>query len=1509
MQNNYLLVLEGGNMLREVELSRDSRVVRVGTTQHCEVRFRKDLFFSPFELELNCDELGQWAIVCSDEVYFSIDGVRKLAFVRLSHGAEFAVRYAKNDTILFVLRFTIDFGTDQSSYDRMIDLSGMQGLSIGGKPNCNLALKSTYTVDDMIQIRRIGGAFYLSESASKYGTYYNGKRLTGEVELRDMSFIAIANYSFYYKDSKLFLSRTDDIGFNGVSYVDERAQNKASEYPRFNRNTRIMEAMDAEGIPVLDPPPKQEKPRSNIVVQLLPAVGMLAITLLLRGQLMNTTGQMGFILISACSIGIGILASVIGIVSERMRYRKESRERVEKYTAYIAKKREEVEGLRNEELQTLAGRYPSVRTELEMVHEFSSDLFDRREEDEDFLHAVLGSGPRLSAKQLDYKQKEALDIDDLADLPQSLFEEFKYLDNAPVVADLAQTSALGIVGPPSKSYAVMKNLVIDLASRHYANDLKLFFFVEESNEPLIHWARYLPHVQNEDLGRRNVVCDEESRSQIFEYLYKELIVREGSKGERTMPRIALFFIDECGFKNHPISQFVDKASELGVCFVFFERMKEFLPQGCDMVAMLDRKENAGALVSVLNARETNEFTYETVEDDEAEAVANKLAPVYSEEVSLEGALTKNITLFEMLGIIAADDLDLASRWASTAVHKSLSAPLGVTKNKTVYLDLHDKAHGPHGLVAGTTGSGKSEILQTYILSMATLFHPYEVSFLIIDFKGGGMVNQFRSLPHLVGAITNIDGREIERSLKSIKAELQKRQRLFANADVNHISNYIKKYKAHDVEVPLPHLIIIVDEFAELKAEQPEFMKELISASRIGRSLGVHLILATQKPAGQVSEQIWSNSRFKLCLKVQSREDSNEVLKSPLAADIKEPGRAYLQVGNNEVFELFQSAYSGAPEHIDDDNVKEYTIFEVSNSGKRTPVFMRKRQRSEAVSATQLDAVVEHVAAYCVHSAIEKLPSICLPPLEERIVFPDRYELVGGRFPLGIYDDPDSQYQGPALFDLDSSNVFIVGSSQTGKTNLLQDAIRGIAQARTSAQASIYILDFASMILKNFEELNHVGGVVLASEDEKLKNLFKLLGEELAVRKRKLLEVGVSSFGAYEEAGYTDLPHIYLIIDNFAVFRELYADAHEDQLLAICRDGLAYGVTLIVANNATSGFGFKYMSNFSTYIALSCNDSSEYSVVFDRCRMEPKNTPGRALCSIDKAIYEFQAYLAFEGEREVDRVRAMRSFVERCNSANAKVRAKRIPSVPDELPYAYIRENYEMGLNELAIALSYETVEPVRIDLDTQFSFAISGKNDDCRRAMIDAILMDVRENIFDRPVDLFIIDNLTRDLQPYKDLPYVRDYLTDAAEISLVFDAIMPELERRYRLVAEEGLDVLADEPYLIILVNSADALTNISTTGDLLNQYEEAAKQYASMRVLFVFSDVSDSTISYSSPALLKSLKESKRAFVASNMNEIKLFDITSTYTRMYRAPLDEYQAYWFNDNDVMKVKVASSA
>ena len=180
-----------------------------------------------------------------------------------------------------------------------------------------------------------------------------------------------------------------------------------------------------------------------------------------------------------------------------------------------------------------------------------------------------------------------------------------------------------------------------------------------------------------------------------------------------------------------------------------------------------------------------------------------------------------------------------------------------------------------------------------------------------------MANLFDRLPHMIGQISNLSGNQVKRAMVSIKSENKRRQRIFNEHGVNNINMYTRLYKNNEAKIPVPHMFIIIDEFAELKREEPDFMRELISVAQVGRSLGVHLILATQKPSGTVDDNIWSNSKFRLCLRVQDRQDSNDMLHRPDAAYITQAGRCYMQVGNDELFELFQSGFSGAV--YDDEN--------------------------------------------------------------------------------------------------------------------------------------------------------------------------------------------------------------------------------------------------------------------------------------------------------------------------------------------------------------------------------------------------------------------------------------------------------------------------------------------------------------------------------------------------------------------------------------------------------------
>ena len=391
---------------------------------------------------------------------------------------------------------------------------------------------------------------------------------------------------------------------------------------------------------------------------------------------------------------------------------------------------------------------------------------------------------------------------------------------------------------------------------------------------------------------------------------------------------------------------------------------------------------------------------------------------------------------------------------------SLKAPIGIdSSGRIIDLDIHERFHGPHGLIAGSTGSGKSELIITYILSLAVNYHPDDVSFILIDYKGGGLTGAFEKrnikLPHLVGTITNIDTVGLQRALTSIQSELRRRQRIFydartlTNEGTIDIYKYQRLYHQGIVTKPVPHLLIICDEFAELKQQQEEFLDELISVARIGRSLGVHLILATQKPAGIVNDQIRSNSKFGICLKVQEREDSIDVIKRPDAAEIKKVGQFYLQVGNNEYFVLGQCAWSGAPYYPTSKLKKKISnsIEFVSDIGA---VIKEVDNGSVAIQNSQgeeLTNVVEYLYKLAESEQI-KTEQLWLNSIPETIYIDNiknkykyKQKAEGIEIAIGEFDDPYNQRQGILTLDLmNQGNILVYGNAESGKENLLSTII-------------------------------------------------------------------------------------------------------------------------------------------------------------------------------------------------------------------------------------------------------------------------------------------------------------------------------------------------------------------------------------------------------------------------------------------------------------------------------------
>lgn len=1473
MEKRYKLTLFNKNLYKEVELSAEMAKVKIGTTVGCDVRLHK--YFDDFEMTLELQD-GKWIVTASDNIYFNFHNNSKKLTAPLHHGDVFHVRYEKAD--LFSCRFLLDFDYEKKNYDLMVDISKTPSVTIGAGGSHNIVLNSPYVTNDSIVLQQTKSGLLLQCRQSKYGVLHNGKPVSGEVQLRDYDFFSIADFSFYYKKGRLYCSATAEIQFNGLAPVNVGAENRTLIYPKFNRSARMKVALNEEEIHLLSPNEKPQKPKSNLLLKLLPALTMIALTIGIRGFMGGS--NMTFILFSVCSMTMGALVSVFSIISEKKEYKTEVAKRESDYTAYIEKKRAEIIDARKQEETALNQIYYPYSVTSTFVKRFSGDLYDRIPEDEDFLDVRIGVGSVDSVRKIAYKPHETYESaeDSLVDLPLKLAEEFESLPVAPIVVHLKEANVVGVVGSRALQYEMLKIMFFDLCVRQYFHDVELFLFVQKDEMHRFQWTRWYKHLKNEETGVRNIVCDDESKTGIFEYLYAEFSRREASKNKTHLPHIVVFVTHDYGIQQHPLSKYIQKASELGGTFIFFENNKEYIPVGCSQLLMMEN-EQQGQLLCTSDRSNVTKFTYTKIEDAEMSILSHKMAPVYCEEISLEGSLTKNITLYQLMNIVAASDLNLGEIWKSSDVTKTMAAPLGVRAgNELVYLNIHDgeSAHGPHGLVAGTTGSGKSELLQTYILAMAVMYHPYEVAFLIIDFKGGGMGNQFKDLPHTLGVITNIDGKEIYRSLVSIKAEIVKRQRLFKEAGVDHIDKYIRAYKSGKVSVAMPHLIIVVDEFAELKAAHRDFMDELISAARIGRTLGVHLILATQKPKGQVDDQIWSNAKFRLCLKVQTPEDSNEVIKTPLAAEIKEAGRAYLMVGNNEIFELFQSAYSGASVNAEElNNQKEFVVSTVDFAGRRNVVYHRKREKKavsgEAIS--QKDAIMTLVETYCREQRIPKLPDICQPPLQKLIGYaptPRDAESTEVLVHLGVYDDPTQQIQEQYSVDIATTHMLLIGALQTGKTNLLQLILRDLSERYTPEEVNFYIIDFSSMVLTNFQGLAHVGGVVCPNEDEKMNNLFKLLTQEMAKRKQKIKAAGVSSFTAYRESGMRDLSLIVLLIDNFASLKELYL-SDNPVLLALLRDGLSVGISIVVANGSVKGIDYRYMSSFATKLCLYHNNSDEFSTLFGSSKLGVDAIPGRSIVCVEKANLECQTYLSFEGEKEHQRVEKIKAFISETNARYPGMKAQMIPEIPEFLLESAVRSQYASSFGDYRIILGfdYDTLLPKVMDM-SRANLIISGTPKSGKGNFVKYLVSCLAKQHDKHPVQIVIFDKAT--VKKFQSLAQAHDcvrYEMTGTNMSALCKEWKTELERRKKLVLENGgdLEILKDEPLLMMICEDSGK--------EMLSGFDEALFEYSDYKFAWIASNTENEDISpMKSPKLYKAKSAGAGCMLFGSVAASKMFD-----------------------------------
>lgn len=604
----------------------------------CNFRLRRELFFEDIKLTLYNND-NKWSVMCSDNVYITLGDARKLITKAIVPGETLSIKYQQSDYVVFKFTCNINFDSDNKKYERSIDIGKVNNLSIGAADNSNIILKSGYIYGDQINLVKCPEGLRLNILKTGYGIYHNGNNAVNGEVIRSGDFISIADFSFYYKGNSIWTEIRGDCIIAGLPVADYRYPNN---YPNFKRNTRLKFNIDDSDIEILDPPNVPTKPQNHIMMSLLPSIGMLVAS----GVMAFMGGAM--IIFSIVSGVIAIITTVAGLVQNKKDYKQQSIDRVKKYNNYVDNKEKEIQTARNAERESLEKKYINEASEIERLNMFSPDLFDRRPTDDDFLCVRLGTGQVEALRKVNYKKQEKLEIEDnLQEIPGKLCEKYKILDNAPVVCDFKDVNAVGIVGNDSNRSQFLKNIVVDIISRQFYTDVKLFLVVDEEHAHMVDMYRFLPYLNNEDIRSRNIVCDEESKKLIFEYLYNILTYRNENKDNHDnnpdREHYVLLFYDQCGLMQHPVSKFIDKAKELGVTFVFFGNEKSDIPMGCGrMINLLDDK--SGQMCDADDVSKVVPFYYDNVSDVIMDRISRRLASVQTEEVSLEGSLTKNIRI-------------------------------------------------------------------------------------------------------------------------------------------------------------------------------------------------------------------------------------------------------------------------------------------------------------------------------------------------------------------------------------------------------------------------------------------------------------------------------------------------------------------------------------------------------------------------------------------------------------------------------------------------------------------------------------------------------------------------------------------------------------------------------------------------------------------------------------------------------------------------------------------------
>jgi len=1067
-------------------------------------------------------------------------------------------------------------------------------------------------IDDPLASRRharinIGDAIRVHDLGSTNGVMVNGEAISGDVKIGDSDLVSIGG-------TVLCLRMVETAEDESVGPV-----------VRFNRPPHVFRPFEGREVKLPAPPEDPQKHRFSITPALVPLVMVLGMYLYYQGQ-PNESFPMIFLAFMLMSP-----VMVVGSYFENKKWsRKDYRERIVDHSERVDRVVVSLDVRREEETASRRREFPSASETIEFAYRMSPRLWERHSDEEEFLALRVGRAEQESRTTVVVESGGGRKLrDELEEVPP----RYARIPDLPAVVGLPEVGGVGVAGPIDQANALTRSLMVQLTGLHSPSDLVVAALLGEEEAPAWRWLGWLPHIRssNSPISGSHVGVDALSCTTLLGELLDELDRRlaesEERRGDALMSPAVTVLIDEGAPLNRTrMLPLLESGPSLGLYFVWVGSSRARLPRACGAVVDLQSRTGDMTLGFRKSGDEIGAIDAEVISEEDADDFARSISPVVEigGRVGTAASVPTRVTLVELLGgVQVMDDPDtVIDRWRQgddllrQGSTLRLRAPIGRQAGAPLSLDI--RADGPHALVAGTTGAGKSELLQSYVASLAATHSARHLTFLLVDYKGGAAFKDCVHLPHVVGLVTDLNTSEVRRALVSLEAELRYRETILNEAGAKDLVELeSKKYP----KTP-PTLILIVDEFAALAKEVPEFIEGVVDVALRGRSLGIHLVLATQRPAGVVTPQIRANTSLRIALRVADNDDSVDVIgtKDAAALPTEIPGRGIAKIGPRDSA-LFQSAYvggftraaaTGPTVMVSEFEFDRSTALESAN-GRSLP-----RLSGEA---TDLQRLVDNVHLANEQAGIDPPRRPWQPPLASV------YDLAGlpraetdAEIVLGVVDMPRQQRQAIARFTPDhDGNILVLGASGSGKTVLLRTLAAAAGMSESGVTTHVYGLDFAGRGLEMLSELPHVGAIVQGHDSQRVVRLLRDLRSCIDERSERFAAVRAGSLLEYRAAtrGRADEPRVVVLLDGYSAFHSVYERVEGgkwvDWLTQLAGDGRQFGVHFVMTADRRSAFPLALTSAVGTRIVLRLANTDEYAAAGVPLDMiAATSSPGRSV---------------------------------------------------------------------------------------------------------------------------------------------------------------------------------------------------------------------------------------------------------------------------------------------------------